>query len=31
MTQCNAGALATGGIGTALGVIRMAVDSGEHA
>ena len=24
MTQCNAGALATGGIGTALGVIRMA-------
>jgi methylthioribose-1-phosphate isomerase len=29
MTQCNAGALATGGIGTALGVIRMAVDSGS--
>jgi methylthioribose-1-phosphate isomerase len=29
MTQCNAGALATGGIGTALGVIRMAVDSGR--
>ena len=28
MTQCNAGALATGGIGTALGVIRMAVESG---
>ena len=27
MTQCNAGALATGGIGTALGVIRMAVAS----
>jgi len=26
MTQCNAGALATGGIGTALGVIRMAVE-----
>ncbi len=24
MTQCNAGALATGGIGTALGVIRIA-------
>jgi methylthioribose-1-phosphate isomerase len=24
MTQCNAGALATGGIGTALGVIRVA-------
>ncbi len=30
MTQCNAGALATGGIGTALGVIRMAVDAGHH-
>jgi len=30
MTQCNAGALATGGIGTALGVIRMAVESGRH-
>jgi methylthioribose-1-phosphate isomerase len=28
MTQCNAGALATGGIGTALGVIRMAVEEG---
>jgi methylthioribose-1-phosphate isomerase len=28
MTQCNAGALATGGIGTALGVIRMAVEAG---
>jgi len=27
MTQCNAGALATGGIGTALGVIRMAVET----
>ncbi len=27
MTQCNAGALATGGIGTALGVIRMAVQT----
>src|SRR5690348_4860573 len=27
MTQCNAGALATGGIGTALGVIRMAVEA----
>ena len=26
MTQCNAGALATAGIGTALGVIRMAVE-----
>ena len=30
MTQCNAGALATGGIGTALGVIRMAVASGRE-
>ncbi len=30
MTQCNAGALATGGIGTALGVIRMAVRTGHH-
>jgi methylthioribose-1-phosphate isomerase len=30
MTQCNAGALATAGIGTALGVIRMAVDAGHH-
>jgi len=29
MTQCNAGALATGGIGTALGVIRVAVDQGH--
>jgi methylthioribose-1-phosphate isomerase len=29
MTQCNAGALATGGIGTALGVIRMAVEGGH--
>src|SRR6202034_1669342 len=28
MTQCNAGALATGGIGTALGVVRMAVEGG---
>jgi methylthioribose-1-phosphate isomerase len=28
MTQCNAGALATGGIGTALGVIRVAVEGG---
>jgi len=28
MTQCNAGALATGGIGTALGVIRMAIEGG---
>ncbi len=30
MTQCNAGALATGGIGTALGVIRMAVAGGAR-
>lgn len=30
MTQCNAGALATGGIGTALGVIRMAVKEGHQ-
>jgi methylthioribose-1-phosphate isomerase len=29
LTQCNAGALATGGIGTALGVIRMAVAEGK--
>jgi len=29
MTQCNAGALATGGIGTALGVIRVAVQAGH--
>ena len=28
MTQCNAGALATGGIGTALGAIRVAVENG---
>ena len=30
MTQCNAGALATAGIGTALGVIRMAIEEGRH-
>jgi methylthioribose-1-phosphate isomerase len=30
MTQCNAGALATGGIGTALGVIRVAVEQGHE-
>jgi methylthioribose-1-phosphate isomerase len=30
MTQCNAGALATGGMGTALGVIRMAFENGHH-
>jgi methylthioribose-1-phosphate isomerase len=29
MTQCNAGALATGGIGTALGVIRVAYQNGN--
>jgi methylthioribose-1-phosphate isomerase len=29
MTQCNAGALATGGIGTALGVIRVAYRQGR--
>jgi methylthioribose-1-phosphate isomerase len=28
LTHCNAGALATGGYGTALGVIRAAVESG---
>lgn len=30
LTHCNAGALATGGYGTALGVIRAAVESGRH-
>ncbi len=30
MTQCNAGALATAGIGTALGVIRVAVEQGKN-
>ncbi len=29
MTHCNAGALATGGYGTALGVIRSAVEEGK--
>jgi methylthioribose-1-phosphate isomerase len=29
MTQCNAGALATAGIGTALGVIRVAFEQGR--
>ena len=29
MTHCNAGALATGGYGTALGVIRAAVEGGN--
>jgi methylthioribose-1-phosphate isomerase len=30
LTHCNAGALATCGYGTALGVIRAAVESGKH-
>ena len=30
MTQCNAGVLATGGIGTALGVIRVAFEQGKQ-
>ncbi len=30
MTLCNAGALATGGYGTALGVVRAAHQSGKH-
>jgi methylthioribose-1-phosphate isomerase len=30
MTQCNAGALATAGIGTALGVIRVAFEQGKR-
>ncbi|OSM02478.1 S-methyl-5-thioribose-1-phosphate isomerase [Magnetofaba australis] len=30
MTHCNAGALATGGYGTALGVIRAAVEAGQN-
>ena len=30
MTQCNAGALATAGIGTALGVIRVAYQQGRR-
>jgi methylthioribose-1-phosphate isomerase len=30
MTQCNAGALATAGIGTALGVIRIAIEEGHQ-
>ena len=29
LTHCNAGALATGGYGTALGVIRAAIDQGK--
>lgn len=30
LTHCNAGALATGGYGTALGVIRAAIEGGKH-
>ena len=30
LTHCNAGALATAGYGTALGVIRSAAESGKH-
>ncbi len=30
LTHCNAGALATCGYGTALGVIRAAVENGQH-
>jgi methylthioribose-1-phosphate isomerase len=30
LTHCNAGALATAGYGTALGVIRSAVSAGKH-
>ncbi len=30
LTQCNAGALATGGYGTVLGVVREAVARGKH-
>ncbi len=30
MTHCNAGALATGGYGTALGVVRSAVEQGKE-
>jgi methylthioribose-1-phosphate isomerase len=30
MTQCNAGALATAGIGSALGVIRVAIEQGKN-
>src|SRR6266545_3369345 len=30
LTHCNAGALATAGYGTALGVIRGAVEAGKH-
>jgi methylthioribose-1-phosphate isomerase len=30
LTHCNAGALATGGYGTALGVVRAAIESGKR-
>jgi len=30
LTHCNAGALATGGYGTALGVVRAAAEAGRH-
>jgi methylthioribose-1-phosphate isomerase len=30
LTHCNAGALATGGYGTALGVIRAAIEAGKR-
>jgi methylthioribose-1-phosphate isomerase len=30
LTHCNAGALATAGYGTALGVVRAAVEAGKH-
>jgi methylthioribose-1-phosphate isomerase len=30
LTHCNAGALATAGFGTALGVIRAAIEQGKH-
>ena len=30
LTHCNAGALATGGFGSALGVVRAAVEAGKH-
>jgi len=30
LTHCNAGALATGGYGTALGIVRAAVESGRR-
>jgi len=30
LTHCNAGALATGGYGTALGIVRAAVDQGKE-